>query len=302
MISNSKRFYPLALVNITNRCTLRCKHCFVFREGNPNKPTKNNEMPAEVMLNKIKKYKRKYGIYSMLWMGGEPLLRKDVLKPGIKIFPRNVVTTNGTLPLINLGSSTIWVISLDGPEEMNDEIRGKGSFKKVISNLLNLPDDFTGDLQSQCAVTKKNEDCIEELVKFLMKETPIRGLTFSFYVPRKNDTSEFTWKSLKERDYAVKKAHKLKNQYPKFILNNEFAFELLLSQNALSETNNCPMKKYLLPLYLGDKGFEIPFCCHGNDVNCDMCGSFGVFHMAAVMKKNPNIDFGYKDSSHELYF
>ena len=47
------------------------------------------------------------------------------------------------------------------------------------------------------------------------------------------------------------------------------------------------LKKYLLPLYLGNEGFEIPFCCHGNDVNCDLCGSFGVFHMAAAMRENP---------------
>jgi len=289
------------MVNITNRCTLKCKHCFVFREGNPNNPSKNNEMPTDLMLKEIKKYKRKYGIYSMVWMGGEPLLRKDVLKSGVKMFPRNVITTNGTLPLINLKPRIKWVISLDGPEDINDEIRGKGCFKRVISNLLNLPDNFTGDLQCQCVVTKKNEDSLEEFINFLIRETPIRGLTFTFYVPRKNDTSEFAWKSLKDRDYAVKKAYIMKKQYPTFILNNELAFELLLSQNALPVTNNCPLKKYLLPLYLGDKGFEIPFCCHGNDVNCDLCGSFGVFHLAALIKKNPKFDFENKSSSDVLY-
>ena len=297
---NIGRFYPLAMVNITNRCTLRCKHCFVFREGNPNKSSKKNEMPAELMLNEIKKCKQKYGIYSMVWMGGEPLLRKDVLIPGIKIFPRNVITTNGTIPLIDLGSNTKWVISLDGPEYVNDEIRGKGCFKRVISNLQNLPDNFTGDLQSQCVVTRKNEDYIEELVDFLIRETPIRGLIFTFYVPRKNDTSEFAWNSLEDRDDAVKKAHKLKSQHPKFILNNELAFELLLSQNALSITNNCQLKNYMLPFYLGENGFEVPFCCYGNDVNCDLCGSFGVFHLAAIMKQNPNIEFGYRTNSDVL--
>ena len=290
MKSELRRFYPLAMVNITNRCTLSCKHCFVFRDGNPNTPNKSNEMPAEVMIKEIKKYKRRYGIYSMVWMGGEPLLRKDVLKLGVKLFPRNVVTTNGTLPLINLGPKTKWVISLDGPEEINDEIRGKGCFKKVISNLQNLPDDFTGDLQCQCVITKKNENKFEELIEFLIRESPIRGFIFSFYVPTKNDTSEFAWKSLKERDFTVKKAYAMKKKYPNFILNKESAFELLLSHNSLSITNNCPLKKYLLPLYLGNEGFEIPFCCHGNDVDCDLCGSFGVFHMAALIRENPKFE------------
>ena len=47
-------FRPVALVNITNRCNLKCKHCFVFREGTPNTPTKN-EMSAEKMIKEIKK-------------------------------------------------------------------------------------------------------------------------------------------------------------------------------------------------------------------------------------------------------
>ena len=190
-------------------------------------------------------------------------------------------------PLINLGPKTKWVISLDGPEEINDEIRGNGCFKKVIKNLNSLPDDFTGHLQCQCVVTKKNEHVFEELIDIIIRETPIRGFLFSFYVPRKKDTSEFAWKSLKERDFAVKKAHAMKKKYPNFILNKELAFELLLSQNAPQITKDCPVKKIMLPLYLGDEGFEIPFCCYGNDVNCDMCGSWGPFHMEMIKRLNP---------------
>ncbi|MFX1395108.1 MAG: radical SAM protein [Promethearchaeota archaeon] len=289
-----KEIRPIALVNITNRCNLKCKHCFVFREGTPNTPTKKNEMPAEEMINEIKKYKRKYGIIRILWMGGEPLLRKDVLKLGIKLFPQNVIATNGTLPLINLGPKIKWAVSIDGPEEINDEIRGKGSFKKIINNLNNLPDDFTGDLQCSCAVTKKNENYLEELINILQKETPARGVTFSFYVPKKNDTSEFMWKTLKERDSVIKEMLFLKKKYGNFILNNRMVFELLLSQNSLEITNNCPLKKYALPLYLGIEGFEIPFCCYGNDVNCNLCGAWGAFHLAAIIKVNPG--FPYKIS------
>ena len=29
-------YYPGAMVNITNRCNLKCEHCFVYRDGNPN--------------------------------------------------------------------------------------------------------------------------------------------------------------------------------------------------------------------------------------------------------------------------
>ena len=282
-----KDFRPAALVNVTNRCNLKCKHCFVFREGTPNSVTEKNEMPAQIMIKELKKYRKQYGILRMLWMGGEPLLRKDVLKMGMKLFFQNVITTNGTLPLINLGPKIKWVVSLDGPEQINDEIRGKGCFKKVIYNLNRLSDDFTGDLQCNCVVTKKNENYLEELIKTMQEETPLRGVTFSFYVPKKNDESELGWKSLKERDLTIKNVMNLKKKYPKFILNNMMVFEFMLSQNALQFTNNCPVKKYMLPLYLGEEGFEHPFCCYGNDVNCDLCGAWAVFHLGAIIKANP---------------
>ena len=120
-----REFRPIAMINITNRCTLKCKHCFVYRDGTPN-TSAPKEMSTDVMIKEIKKYRGKYGIMRMVWMGGEPLLRKDVLKEGVKLFPQNTITTNGTLPLLNLGSEIKWVVSLDGPEDINDEIRGKG--------------------------------------------------------------------------------------------------------------------------------------------------------------------------------
>ena len=63
--------------------------------------------------------------------------------------------------------------------------------------------------------------------------------------------------------------------------------DLMLSKNALYITNDCPVKTVMLPLYLGEEGFVIPFCCYGNDVNCDLCGAWAVFHLAALEELNP---------------
>ena len=127
------RHYPAAVINITNRCTLRCKHCFVYRDGNPNDPRR--EMDTSTLVGKVSELKERHGIETMLWMGGEPMLRPDVLRRGTKLFAKNIVTTNGTLDLVDL-SRCIYVISVDGPPELNDTIRGKGSFDKVMKTLL----------------------------------------------------------------------------------------------------------------------------------------------------------------------
>ncbi len=278
---NDFRQYFAAMVNITNRCTLRCKHCFVFRDGNPNH--QRDEMDTTTLLEKLSQLQRRHGIQAMLWMGGEPLLRPDVLREGIKIFPQNTVTTNGTLLPVELPGCT-YVISVDGPPDFNDAIRGKGTFRKVMTTLSRIPERFASTIMCQCVVTKQNEDSLEDLVT-LLRPTRAEGMTFSFYVPRKSDTSSLTWGSLEDRDKAVQKVMELKQQFPDFVWNKKRSLELMLSENAKSVTNNCPSKTHVLPLYLEGNEFVMPFCCYGNDVDCDLCGAWVVFHLAAKLQE-----------------
>ena len=278
---NEHRQYSAAVINITNRCTLRCKHCFVFRDSNPNDP--RDEMDSPTMLEKIAERKARYGFDMVLWMGGEPMLRPDVLREATKMLSRNTVTTNGTIDLIELPKCT-YVVSVDGPPELNDRIRGKGSFEKVMKTLSRVPEEFGPTVMCQCVVTKMNEHSLEELVE-LIRPTRAEGMTFSFYVPTANDESEMTWGSLERRDKAVREVMRLKEKYQGFIWNNSRALELTLSQNARRVTDDCPSKKFLLPMYLEGDEFVAPFCCYGNDVDCDLCGAWVIFSIAAKFEQ-----------------
>jgi len=80
-----------------------------------------------------------------------------VLQEGITLFSGNTVTTKGTLKPIDLPNCT-YVISVDGPPELNDAIRGNGTFKKVINTLSNIPEKFSSTVMCQCVVTRQNED------------------------------------------------------------------------------------------------------------------------------------------------
>jgi sulfatase maturation enzyme AslB (radical SAM superfamily) len=259
------------------------------------------------MLVKLAELKENHGIHTMLWMGGEPLLRPDVLSEGVKLFERNHITTNGTLDLIDLPPSgqgalstlegaaegrndNIYIVSIDGPPALNDAVRGKGSFEKVMDTLGRVPTEFGPTVMCQCAVTEVNERALEKLIEILLP-TRLEGTTFSFYVPRRNDDSEFTWSSLERRDRAVREAIRLKEKYPDFIWNNRRSLELMLSENAKAVTDSCPSKKYVLPLYLEGDEFVIPYCCYGNDVDCDLCGAWVVFYIAAILEKAGLADY-----------
>jgi MoaA/NifB/PqqE/SkfB family radical SAM enzyme len=270
--------YPGAMVNVTNHCNLRCEHCFVFRDGNPNQP--EGEMSSERVLSELERLRDRHGVRFMMWMGGEPMLRWRTIEKGISLFRRNHITTNGTVPLKDFGPDITYVISLDGPREMNDAVRGAGVFDRVMKNIAAIPEGFRSEVVVQCVVHRENQDHLEELVREL-RPTKAPGLTFSFYVPRAGEVSPRAWESVEERETAVDIAFDLKRRYPGFIWSSSRSLELMRPATAKLVTDHCPMMKIMLPLYIEGDHFTTPFCCYGNDVDCDRCGAWGVFAAAA---------------------
>lgn len=276
------RHYPAAMVNITNHCNLECRHCFIYRDGNPNEAPESirAEMSDADMLDTLEGLRDRHGIHTLLWMGGEPLLKKKLLTKGVRLFARNTITTNGTVPLPDFGADVHYVVSLDGPEDLNDALRGEGTFQRVTRNLSNLPPDFRSTVQVQCVVTRRNQGRLGELVEAL-RHTRVGWMTFTFFVPRRNDDSGDAWETNEARAAAVHEVLRLKQENPGFIRNSRRSLELMLPPGCDEITANCPAQKAVLPLWLGDGHFTTPYCCYGNDVDCSRCGAWVVFKFAA---------------------
>ena len=271
-----------ALVNVTNICNLDCVHCFVFRASNPNRP--QDRMDDATMLHQLRVLRDKHGITSMLFMGGEPMIRRDLVLEAMQLFESSSIVTNGTYGIPSAPGHLV-TVSLDGPEELNDPIRGEGVFQKVKAAVFapdRDPDDGTTVIL-QMTVTKANQDGVEQFVEEV-KDWPVSGVAFTFYVPTKGDHGPMAWDDLSERDDVVRRVIALKEKYPDVVKSNVGALELMLSDRAIESTGengeHCHMRK-MLPLYMGEGGnFEKPFCCYGNDVDCTRCGAYGVFNSA----------------------
>ncbi len=126
---------------ITHRCNLRCIHCMVDAEFGESVKEYFDTEAICTFLDKIVAANP----HSIVLTGGEPLLRSDFLQI-LDYLRRNykgniILMTNGTLisqrnvnDIISKVNSID--ISLDGADESScTVIRGKGVFKKVISNI-----------------------------------------------------------------------------------------------------------------------------------------------------------------------
>ena len=107
------RQYRGALVNVTNVCNLSCTHCFVFRADNPNRP--KDKMDDATMLAQLETLRDRHGIRSMLFMGGEPMIRRDLVMRAMPLFEHSSIVTNGTYGIPSVPGHLV-TVSLDGPK------------------------------------------------------------------------------------------------------------------------------------------------------------------------------------------
>jgi MoaA/NifB/PqqE/SkfB family radical SAM enzyme len=275
------REYPGALVNITNVCNLSCTHCFVFRADNPNKP--KDKMDDATMLAQLEALRDRHNIKSMLFMGGEPMIRKNLVLTAMPLFERSSIVTNGTYGIPSVPGHLV-TVSLDGPKEMNDPIRGEGVYEKVREAVFARdPNDGT-TVMLQMTVTSQNAAGIEAFVEEV-KGWPVTGIAFTFYVPSVEDDTGLGWPDLRDRDPVVDQVIAMKRKYPDRVKANIGALELMKSDRSMEITGEhgetCGLKNNMLPLYMGEGGnFERTYCCYGNNVDCTRCGAYGVFNGA----------------------
>jgi MoaA/NifB/PqqE/SkfB family radical SAM enzyme len=190
-------------LTVTTRCNLRCKTCNIYEHSS--KPEE------ELSINEMKPIIRQayfWGIPTLSILGGEPLLRSDII-PLIeyaKKFGMEVqITTNATLitkeladKLVDLGVDSV-SMSLDGSTaELHDKIRGiKGTFSRAVHGIKTLvyAKQHKKSKKPWVSVgfTLENENCsdLNNFLKFA-KRIGVNSIT---YMPYVQDISNMKLKS-----------------------------------------------------------------------------------------------------------
>ena len=129
MVSPAGGFLELVL-QLTLKCNLRCRYCYL-----PKEPL---EIPWEI-AKVVVEDARSAGVTRLNLYGGEPLLYsriRELLRLVDRLgFDEVVITTNGTLidrAIDVIPSNAVVQLSLDGPREVTDALRGPGVFDKVV--------------------------------------------------------------------------------------------------------------------------------------------------------------------------
>ncbi len=202
----------LILMDPTSACNLHCTGCWAAEYGN------KLNLSFEDMDDLITQGKE-LGIYFYMYTGGEPLVRKEDL---IRICEKHrdcafIAFTNGTLvdqafcdDLKRVGNLYL-AISLEGTEDVNDQRRGEGVYKKVMGAMDLLKENGCLFGTSICYTSSNYEKVTSD--DFIQMEID-KGVKFSMYfhyMPVGNDASPELLPTKEQRTYMYHRIKKIRD-------------------------------------------------------------------------------------------
>ncbi|MEW5895876.1 MAG: radical SAM protein [Candidatus Omnitrophota bacterium] len=179
---------------ITSRCNLRCPHCFYWKEL-------DSDHSRELTIDEITRIADLLPRLLLLSItGGEPFVRNDV----DKIY--GIFSEKTRTPIITISSNGFFVgrmselvprmlerhpktklllyLSLDGPEEIHDKIRGEHSYQHVMTclDMLQMLRKRFNNLGVSLAMTcnKLNEDYLEETFNEFKNSGKVDNISLAF--------------------------------------------------------------------------------------------------------------------------
>lgn len=290
------------LFGITYKCNSRCEMCNIW------KLKINDELPKE-FFKKLPKSLRNISI-----TGGEPFLHSaiiDIINIIIDNYPKAdfTLSTNGLIlkskfidflkqnkKFFKKVYNKIGIgISLDGPEKINDKIRGiKNSYKIVVDNIKTLKKMGFKDIRLSLTISESNVDFIKEIYN-LTKELKINftaGIVHNSdnYFNIKTNKFERLDKLKEQLNYVI--SEELRTFVPKKWFMAYFIYGLYY----VKKYNKRPIRCYAIKhsFYVDPKGDVYP-CIFLND----KLGNINERDIQDILKNpdNPNVIAKVKNCS-----
>ncbi len=163
-------------ITLTDRCNLRCVYCYgKSMDENETGESLNKKFQFDfscpsklnIDLEQLKKFLLQDPHPYLIFYGGEPLLEyKKIMEIIDLLKDTNVkfrMQTNGILlnllPKEYLNKIGKILISIDGDEKTTDKNRGKGTYKRVIQNIINARNSgYNGEIVARMTISQENPE------------------------------------------------------------------------------------------------------------------------------------------------
>jgi Fe-coproporphyrin III synthase len=275
----------------TLRCNLRCEMCFFYGRGKV-PPTQHMQLTLEEMKKMIDNIAKGYKWFPFKpylgITGGEPFIRPDIFEIIEHIKKRGFkfsITSNFALlnkekidRLLKLKPNSM-NISIDGPREVHDKIRGKeGTFDNAIANLKYLRSKNNRmPIRMNTTVSYTNKDTLKDVIGIAKDTNCDLQFTHLWYLDEKQSKNhdEFMERTFGEKflypvdimDYTEEQAGEIADKYLEAIR---------LGEKAGIKINQTPrIKKEDVKRYYYDKGYSRAKKCNAiwSKLRIDECGN-----------------------------
>lgn len=211
--------------DIINICNLHCDHCYWWLNRK-----ENEDLSVEQWKKIIDEKFKKNHVFIVTLVGGEPMMRPDVVELFVKEFPKRAcVVTNGTFPLPHFDDIYFYWISIDGTEKIHNSIRGEGAWEKTRKNVLdyikNNGEKAWKDIWITMTINSQNYKTIRNVIEDWQDYSNKIG--FQFHTPfMKGDP---LWLPFgQERDKVVDEIIEMQqNEYKGYIINPKSQLEIM---------------------------------------------------------------------------
>lgn len=202
----------LLQVHLTDKCNLRCKHC--YQEGiDYNRIMSISDF--KLLLEQFKELEKATGANGRVMniTGGEPLVVPDIMAYIDAAIASGVEKINFLTNGLLLNSEILYEfkkrkiievqVSLEGPEEVNDAIRGSGTYAKILEKI-KLANEAVLPLKVSYTLNGNNYKYVAETIDSVAA-AGARAIWFDRMIPFKgNDLPAVTTQQFKEAMHAIK--------------------------------------------------------------------------------------------------
>ena len=204
-------------IKLTNRCNLRCSHCYQWNADGYHQDMERAEQSLDLdigLFEKILAETRTVKSRLYLW-GGEPLFHRNIAQildllaqdQRETILCTNAHFLDRHLPaLCRISDRLEFLIAVEGFEQQHDALRGNGSFFKVMSQIdelikLRREGSFKGKISIHCVINDGIINRLFELMEFFeSKGVDLVLLCFPWYISEETSremdkfvTDNFEW-------------------------------------------------------------------------------------------------------------